>query len=99
MMNLDEGPVSDPFSVGQRVIVHATRTHIHDTSDGEDADEFCGEWGMIVAPVTDNAQYDFLICVGRTQGVYRCVIADLSDAGCVIADLSDVEGQRVRNER
>lgn len=76
----DDESETDPFLVGQRVIVHGTLTHIHDTSDGEDADEFSGEPGVIVADVTDNPYYHHLVYVPRTQRVYGCVIADLSDA-------------------
>ena len=76
----DDESETDPFLVGQRVIVHGTLTHIHDTSDGEDADEFSGEPGVIVADVTDNPYYHHLVYVPRTQRVYGCVIGDLSDA-------------------
>jgi len=76
----DDDESETDFLVGQRVIVHGTLTHIHDTSDGEDADEFSGEPGVIVADVTDNPYYHHLVYVPRTQRVYGCVIADLSDA-------------------
>lgn len=73
----DDEPETDPFLVGQRVIVHTTQAHIHDTSDGEDVDEFCGDSGVIVADATDR-HYHYLVYVNRTQRVYECVMADLS---------------------
>lgn len=76
----DDDESETDFLVGQRVIVHGTLMHIHDTSDGEDADEFSGEPGVIVADVTDNPYYHHLVYVPRTQRVYGCVIGDLSDA-------------------
>jgi hypothetical protein len=77
----DDDESETDFLVGQRVIVHGTLTHIHDTSDGEDADEFSGEPGVIVADVTDNPYYHHLVYVNRTQRVYGCVIGDLSYVG------------------
>ena len=73
----DDDESETDFLVGQRVIVHGTLTHIHDTSDGEDADEFSGESGVIVADATDR-HYHYLVYVNRTQRVYECVMADLS---------------------
>lgn len=73
----DDDESETDFLVGQRVIVHGTLTHIHDTSDGEDVDEFCGDSGVIVADATDR-HYHYLVYVNRTQRVYECVMADLS---------------------
>lgn len=72
---LDEGA----FQVGQRVTVIATRPHVHDTSDDEDADELCNQPGVVVEQLLNDPHHDYLVYVPHTRRVYACVPADLAE--------------------
>lgn len=72
-------PSSKAFQIGQKVTIIATRTHIHDTTEHAEADEFCNEPGIVVEQLVNDSQHDYLVYVPRTRGVYPCVPADLAE--------------------